>query len=200
MINKQEIISASKLHPLRILNIYLFGSRVYGNASDSSDWDVIVIAKTSSPETEIKSDKFNIHILTPDRFQDGLDQHNIRNIECIMAPDWAKLQEDYKFKFEIKVNRFRHSISHINSNSWVKAKKKIQQGDYYTGIKSLWHSLRIVMFGIQIVKYEEIKYWDCANDIWKEISSNDWNWDSLDSRFRFVNNKLLSEFRQIAPK
>ncbi len=200
MINKQEIISASKLHPLRILNIYLFGSRVYGNVSDNSDWDVIIVAKTSSPETEIKSDKFNIHILTPDRFQDGLDQHNIRNIECIMAPDWAKLQEDYKFKFEIKVNRFRHSISHINSNSWVKAKKKIQQGDYYTGIKSLWHSLRIVMFGIQIVKYGEIKHWDCANDIWKEISLNDWNWDSLDSRFRFVNNKLLSEFRQIAPK
>lgn len=200
MVTKQEIISASNLHPLRVLNIYLFGSRVYGNVSDNSDWDVIIVAKTSSPETEIKSDKFNIHILTPDRFQDGLDQHNIRNIECLMAPDWAKLQEDYKFKFELKLNRLRHSISHTNSNSWVKAKKKLQQGDYYIGIKSLWHSLRITMFGIQIVKFGQIKYWDCANDIWNEISSTKWDWDSLDSRFRFLNNKLLSEFRQITPK
>jgi predicted nucleotidyltransferase len=60
MITKEEIIKASGIHPARILNIYLFGSRVYGNASDNSDWDVIMIAKTSSSETEIKTDKFKM--------------------------------------------------------------------------------------------------------------------------------------------
>lgn len=200
MINKEEIIKASGLHPLRVLNIYLFGSRVYGNASNSSDWDVIIVAKTSSPETEIKTDKFNIHILTADRFQDGLDQHNIRNIECLMAPDWAKLQEVYNFKFELKLNRLRHSISHINSNSLVKCKKKLNQGDYYIGLKSIWHSLRIVMFGIQIAKYGQIVDWTCANDIWKELASKNWNWDEIDKRFRLLNNQLLSEFRSVTFK
>ena len=101
----------------------------------SSDSDTYSV----SPETEIKTDRFNIHVLTPDRFQDGLDQHNIRNIECIMAPDWAKLQENHNFKFELMLNRLRHSVSHMNSNSWVKCRKKLQQGDYYVGIKSIWH-------------------------------------------------------------
>jgi hypothetical protein len=200
MITKEEIIKVSGIHPTRILNIYLFGSRVYGNSTESSDWDVIMIAKTSSPETEIKTDKFNIHVLTPDRFQDGLDQHNIRNIECIMAPDWAKLQENHKFKFDLVFNRLRHSVSHMNSNSWVKCKKKLQQGDYYIGIKSIWHSMRMVMFGSQIARYGKIVDWNCANDIWKEIMSKTWTWDELDERFRKYNNELLSGFRIFATK
>ena len=200
MVTKEEIIKASGINPVRVLNIYLFGSRVYGNASNNSDWDVIMIAKTSSPETEIKTDKFNIHILTADRFQDSLDQHNIRSIECVMAPDWAKLQEVHSFKFNLIQNRLRHSVSHMNSNSWVKAKKKINQGDYYIGVKSLWHSIRIVMYGIQIAKSGHIADWQCANDIWKELSSKKWTWTELDERFRKINNSLLSEFRTLAIK
>lgn len=200
MVTKEEIIKASGINPVRVLNIYLFGSRVYGNASNNSDWDVIMIAKTSSPETEIKTDKFNIHILTADRFQDSLDQHNIRSIECVMAPDWAKLQEVHSFKFNLIQNRLRHSVSHMNSNSWIKAKKKINQGDYYIGVKSLWHSIRIVMYGIQIAKSGHITDWQCANDIWKELSSKKWTWTELDERFRKINNSLLSEFRTLAIK
>lgn len=200
MVTKEEIIKASGINPVSVLNIYLFGSRVYGNISKDSDWDVIMIAKTSSPETEIKTDKFNIHILTTDRFQDSLDQHNIRSIECIMAPDWAKLQEVHTFKFNLISSRLRHSISHMNSNSWVKAKKKLNQGDYYIGIKSLWHSIRIVMYGIQIAKTGHITDWKCASEIWKELSSRKWTWIELDERFRKINNSLLTEFRTLAGK
>jgi len=200
MVNKEEIIKASGLNPTRVQNIYLFGSRVYDNATSNSDWDVIMIAKTSSPETEIKTDKFNIHVLTVDRFQEGLEQHNIRNIECIMAPDWAILQENHQFKFDLMSNRLRHSISHINSNSWVKCKKKLSQGDYYIGIKSIWHAMRIVMFGSQIARYGKIIHWDCANHIWKELVSRNWTWEDLDEKFRKYNNELLSGFRIFATK
>lgn len=36
------IIKASGIHPSRIFNIFLFGSRVYGTANSKSDWDVIM--------------------------------------------------------------------------------------------------------------------------------------------------------------
>jgi hypothetical protein len=42
-------------------------------------------------------------------------------------------------------------LLNVSSNSWVKANKKIQFDEYYTGIKSLYHSLRIPMFATQIV-------------------------------------------------
>lgn len=200
MVTKEEIIKASGLHPLRVMNIYLFGSRVYGNASKNSDWDVIIVAKSSSPEREISSGDFNIHILSPDRFEEGLKTHNIRNIECVMAPKWAILQEKIKYDFEIITSRLRHSVSHVNSNSWVKAKKKIAQGDYYSGIKSLWHSMRLVMFGSQLARYGKIMHWDCANEIWNEICSKKWTWDELNERFHKYNNELLSGFRIFARK
>jgi hypothetical protein len=199
MITREEVIKASGLHPSRILNIYLFGSRVYRNSNLDSDWDIIIIANTSYPEKEIISDKFNIHIMTVDRFSDGLDYHNIRNIECVLAPAWAKLQELHLFNLDIKLNKLRHSISHSNSNSWVKCKKKLSQGDYYIGIKSIWHSMRIAMFGTQLATYGNITDWECANDIWAELNSKKWSWEELDQRFRKFNNGILSEFRLKAP-
>lgn len=208
---KEEIIKASGLLPQRVKNIYLFGSQVYGNASTQSDWDVLIIANTPSPEVEIKDPKFNIHILSEDRFREGLKQHHIRALECIMAPDWAKIQETIKFDdFQLNMASLRHSISHINSNSWVKAKKKLAQGDYYIGLKSLWHALRIVMFGSQIARWGYIKDWDCTNHIWDELTFKDqphymrnkkqWTWEELDTKYRPLNNELLSGFRLFAPK
>ena len=208
---KEEIIKASGLLPQRVKNIYLFGSQVYGNASAQSDWDILVIANTPSSEVEIKDPKFNIHILSEDRFREGLKQHHIRALECIMSPEWAKIQENIKFDdFQLNMASLRHSISHISSNSWVKCRKKIEQGDYYIGLKSLWHALRIVMFGSQIARWGYIKDWDCANYIWDELTFKDqphymrnkkqWTWEELDAKYRSLNNELLSGFRLFAPK
>jgi len=190
------------LHPSRILNVYLFGSRVYQTGGSNSDWDLVVIAKTHYQEKEIISDNFNIHLLSQETFESDLKQNKIRSLECIMAPEFAKLKEvilynpiDY-----LNTSSLRYSISHINSNSWVKCKKKLLQGDYYIGIKSLWHAIRIVMFGIQISKFGKIIDFSCANSIWFELISKAWTWEELDSKYRELNNSLLSEFRKNTPK
>lgn len=196
----QDILDLTKLHPYRLKNAYIFGSRIYGNYNDKSDWDVLVIANTPSPETEFKSDILNVHVLSAERFKDGLKQHNIRNIECILSPDWAKLKEDIKFPLEIKENSLRHSISHINSNSWVKARKKLEQGDYEIGIKSLYHSIRIPMFGIQISTTGTIYNWSCANHIWKKLKKKVWTWSELESEFKKLNNNTMSDFRKVTNK
>jgi hypothetical protein len=88
----------------------------------------------------------------------------------------------------------------MNSNSWVKSKKKILQSEYYIGIKSIWHSMRMVMFGSQIARYGKILNWDCANELCEELNSKNWNWEELDYRFRKYNNELLSGFRIFASK
>lgn len=198
MITKEEIIQKSGLHPLRVKNIYIFGSHCYKVASDKSDYDILIIANTPYEETEIVVDNFNIHILTLNRFLEGLRQFNIRNIECLLSP--YIIQEEIKIALEIKIPGLRHSISHICSNSWVKAKKKLEQGDYYIGIKSLFHSLRIAMFGIQLATYGEIKDWTCANWIWNVIKSKTWTFEELDNYFREERNRLMTEFRKITKK
>ena len=196
----ETIIKASGIHPSRIYNVYLFGSRVYLTADRKSDWDVIMVANNSVSSTELSRGLFNIHVYTPTKFQEDLDWHRRNNLECIYAPDWAKLKEDMKFTYVFDSKKLRHSISHISSNSWVKAHKKIDLDEYYIGVKSLFHSIRIPMFATQIVKYDKIIDFGCANWIWDEIKSKHWTWVELDSKFREVRNETLTRFRHITHK
>jgi predicted nucleotidyltransferase len=208
----EQIVKSSGIHPSRIFNVYIFGSRVYGTSSAKSDWDIIMVANNSVESTELplKSGLYNIHVYTPKKFQEDLNWHRINNLECIFAPDWAKLKEDMKFEFKLDLPKLRHSISHISSNSWVKWKKKLDQDDYYIGIKSLFHSIRIPMFGIQMAKYGKIVDFTEANYIWDELTFKKldsymrdklkWEYAELDGKWRLVLNKVMTEFRTVASK
>ena len=196
MIDIKEVIQKSGLHPSRVLNVYIFGSQIYGTASEKSDYDILIIAKTVSPETELVIDNLNIHVLTIDRFLEGLRVHNIRNIECLMSP--YILMETIHIPYEINIKGLRHSISHTCSNSYVKCQKKIQFDEYYIGIKSLYHSLRISIFGSQIAKYGRIIDFTAANYIWLDLISKIWTWNELDIKYKPLRNKLMSQFRLLA--
>lgn len=197
----EEVIKRAKLHPSRVKAIYIFGSRVYGTADNSSDWDFRVIANTSLTNQEVKSGNFNIHIQTPDQFQKLLDDHHPGALECYFAPDKFKILDNHEFNFNLIIPRLRHSFSHTSSNSWVKCKKKLNQGDYHIGVKSLFHSLRIPLFGQQIAKKGYIYDFTSANYIWDKIKSKyDWTWDELDSEFRNLRNNILSDFRNCTSK
>ena len=196
-----DILKVAKLHPSRVFNIYLFGSRVYGTHSDSSDWDIIIVAKNSVESIEIKSDLYNIHIYTPDKFQQDLDWHTPKNLECIFAPDWAKLKEDIKYNLTLNIPKIRHATSHVSSNSWVKCKKKLQiANEYNIGVKSLFHAIRIPMFSTQIVNFGGIRDFQCANWVWNKICEKEWNWEDLDKEFKEVHNSVLTDFRKVTTK
>lgn len=113
---------------------------------------------------------------------------------------YDKIQENLKIDFKLDLIKLKHFVSHINSNSWVKSKKKITQGDYYIGIKSIFHSMRIVMFGIQLAKYGVITDFTCANTLWKELNGSKFTWTQLDKKYKEYNNSLLSEFRKLSKK
>ena len=197
----ETIIKSSGIHPSRVFNVYLFGSRVYGNYNSSSDYDFIVVANNSVESIEIKNDLFNIHVYTPNKYQADLDWHRINNLECQFAPDWAKLKETIKFDFKLNLAKLRHATSHTSSNSWIKSKKKITLSDEYnTGVKSLFHSIRIPMFATQVSTTGKINDFSCANFVWDKIKTKVWTWEELDKEFREVRNEILTEFRKSAEK
>jgi predicted nucleotidyltransferase len=195
-----DIILHSGLHTKRVHNIYVFGSRVYKTNSENSDWDIIMVANNSVEAIELKLEKYNIHIYTPDKFKEDLEWHRINNLECIYAPTWAKIQENIKYNLDIDFPKLRHATSHISSNSWVKCKKKLEQDDYYIGVKSLFHSLRIPMFATQVATFGRITDFSCANFIWNKIRSKRWTWEELDNEFRELRNEILTDFRKVAEK
>ena len=200
MLDIKEILDTAKIHPYRAISAYVYGSRIYGTSDENSDWDISLIAKTSVEAVEIKTDCFNIHVYTWDRWVADLEWHNPKNLECHFAPDSAILLEKQRHNLIINEARLRHAVCHVSSNSWVKARKKMECGEYRTGVKSLFHSIRIPMFGTQVASTGTIGDFSSANSIWKEIDSREWDWTSLNERFRVDRNSVLTEFRKHASK
>jgi predicted nucleotidyltransferase len=196
----ETIIKASGIHTSRVFNVYIFGSQIYSTSNSDSDWDIIMVANNSVEVIEIKNGLYNIHVYTPDKFKADLEWHRINNLECIWAPDWAKLKETIKYDLKLNLAKLRHATSHISSNSWVKSKKKLEQDDYYIGVKSLFHSLRIPMFATQVATSGRITDFSCANFIWNKIKSKRWTWEELDTEFRELRNEILTDFRKVAEK
>lgn len=110
-----------------------------------------------------------------------------------------KIHQD-KFEFVLDLEQLRRSISGVVSNSWVKAKKKMAQGDDYIGRKSMWHSLRILMFGIQVAKYGKIVDFSEANEYYDDIVKGNAPYSELVKVYKPIMNAKQSEFRVLCPK
>lgn len=187
--------------------LYPYGSRVYGTNSFNSDWDFIGI-KPGVGFSEMDRGVLNIKLMEPEHFQKLLDEHNVSALECIFLSDNLILTNPPKpWNFELSLSKLRHSFSEKSSQSFVKAKKKFvapydwAAEEIKRGKKSLFHSLRILDFGIQIASFRKIVCYDTCNDLFEEIMENpSLNWDDYQERWKPEYNRMCSEFRQLAPK
>lgn len=184
--------------------VYLFGSRLYGTHNVHSDYDYIIVC-----EKWFDSEDINHHVYTVEQFQSALDRCDIQALECYFSPASFKIKEDIKFKFELDKTKLRTSISTIASNSYVKCKKKlIVSGDYdlKLAVKSMFHSLRIIDFGIQIASYGFIFNYKSSNFIYNDLLylaskyQRDELWNKIDTKYRKIYNSRSSSFKLLCPK
>ena len=171
----------------KVLGIYKHGSQIYGTAHSDSDIDLIIILD-KKPERSSENLLYGPYdIVEYDLSEWRLKRENldVDVVECLLEPSSAILSfsEDMGFFAEkLDLTKIRSSFSKAASNSWVKCKKKLtveSDFDPYIAKKSLWHSLRILMFGIQIMNTGKIYNYSEANELYKEIlkkDSNDWEY------------------------
>lgn len=174
-----------------------YGSRVYGTHKEDSDFDYIAIVADNGDivtGTEYAHDNINIHVYKEQNFKDQLRDHKIHALEAYYLQCVA-----YGHKLDLV--KLRHELSEKASNSFVKAKKKIdKEKDFYVGWKSLFHSLRILTFGTRIALENRIDYSE-ANHYWFEIrDAQQYNWAYFKEKYQPVYNSLATEFRKLAPK
>lgn len=206
MMTKEYVLSQLSLKDEDIYSIYQYGSRVYGTYSENSDWDFIIIAnqKEDKLDTVSNQDKtINATIYSINGFTKALNEHEISILECYFLNYRYKLKDDFKIDFKIDLTQLRKSISTITSNSWVKAKKKLlieEDFNVLTSKKSLFHSLRILYYGIQLATDGSIYDFQKANYLWYDILNTESNWNVLKNKYQELRNKLDSEFKKYAPK
>jgi len=186
-----EISTISDIPLYKIWNSYLYGSRVYGTNRENSDYDIMLIASTMDNKKEIKHEKYNIHVITPDSFMDDLNEYKMVPLECMFAPDFARIQEKRDFSINIDRMKLKKYILAQSFNSWIKAKYKLNENDTLRGVKSVFHSLRILDFGIQILKKGEITNFSHANKYWNEIN------DSNEIEWKYFHKKYISQKKKL---
>ena len=175
--NKEEmindILTITGLHISKLRNIYVYGSRVYGTYTLNSDIDIIVIACSMYLNQEFHEGIYNIHVTTPDAFKEQLDNHDIHCLECIYAPHEAQLmtQIDYLKDFKLDISQLKKMLISQSTWAWQKAQRRIEKGDIIGGGKSLFHSLRIINFGLQIIHNGKIANFTKANHIWQDVKA-----------------------------
>ena len=183
----EDIISRLGLYPLKVKNIYMFGSRMYGTANENSDYDFLVVANSTVEAIEHRLDEWNIHVHTPDKFRSELFDLNIRNLECLFAPNFAKLQEkvqyaDANFKI-VSANMVYKGLAQAY-NDFHKAKVKLEQFEYKQFKKCIFHSCRKLDFSTQILKFGKIKDYTTCNYIWDMLlSETSLDWEHYKARY-----------------
>lgn len=185
-----------------IIYMYPYGSYVYGTNSPTSDRDYIIVyggADKSKDAQQTDSHQKDISVTTYhiDSWKEHLANHKIFALEC------QSYASPHQFKMDLPL--LRKEISAKASNSWVKCKKKLELHDeYYIGIKSLFHSFRIPMFGIQLAREGRIFDFSCANMLWFEDFEPMLNarpsWDEIKAKYQPMHNELMTEFRKLAEK
>jgi hypothetical protein len=189
-----------------ILNVYRFGSHVYGTNRPDSDEDFIIIVKDF-----VESDNIDIHYITEKEFLISIDNHDIRALECIFLPSRFILKNtiDFRSFFNLNKTKLRKAISTISDGSWVKGKKKLTvlaDYDKKIAIKSIFHSLRIRDIGIQvasngtIISYSRMNY--ILDELYKlsETYERTDLWNKIDDKYRSVYKELRSSFVKLCPK
>lgn len=181
----------------RILRVYSYGSRVYGCNTEDSDYDYVIIVE-SNEDLYYNVEKINVNITvySESEFIRRIRNHHITALECI----FQEKDDPYLQYFELDKSQLRRSFSATASNSFVKCKKKLKQGDYYIGKKSLFHSIRILGYGTQIALAGRIVDYSAYNSFHKIIMGMTTNeWSDYEKLFKPIFNHKKSEFRRLAP-
>lgn len=179
----------------KILHSFLYGSYVYGCNTEKSDVDYIVIVESDNDDLyySVKLSVGDATVYSEQRFIQRIKEHHISALECIFQHN-----NPYRKYFEYNSDSLRREISSVSSNSFVKCKKKLAKGEDYIGKKSVFHSLRILMFGIQIAKYGSIVDYTEANYLLKDIMEQN-SWKDIKRLYQPLFNRLKSEFKILAP-
>lgn len=187
--------------------LYLYGSRVYGTNTEFSDWDYVGV-QPGVGFSELERGAIDVKLMDLEHFQKLVNDHNVSALECLFLPEEMVLvKPERPWSFNLDLSMLRRSFSQKSNQSFGKAKKKFVApydwavDEIKRGKKSLFHSLRILDFGIQIAQFGEIVCYDTCNYMYDEIMENEsLIWEDYQNRWQPEYNRMCTEFRKLAPK
>lgn len=178
----QHICKELNLNEKDIVNIYPYGSRVYGNHSEDADYDYVIVFKSafldngafknnaiSSADRKIQGS-----VYSRSGFQDAINKYDMAALECVYLDDDKVLKKVWPFKPpRIEKHSFIKNVITNTSNSQYRAVNRYKDGDIRMAKKGVYHSLRVLTFGLQIMEHGKIVDYGACNDLLDTIMLHD---------------------------
>lgn len=163
------------------------------------DYLVVVDSTTLSHPIEVEigihhleNSDVEVSVMSDTLFDSLLENCEVRTIESIFTSksfvpigySWIQERKDiFSDRFEsdpdTTKNLLRSAFSAVSSNSEVKGRKKVRDAkltsgelsysECMIGLKSVFHSIRLLMFGVQIGESKKIEDFTSAKECWDEI-------------------------------
>lgn len=175
---KEEICESLRINLDDVMNIYPYGSRIYGTDDEYSDDDFIIVYKKSLlPSGSFKDNaissfdrKIQGTCYSRGGFIDAINNYQISALECIYLPDDMIIKNMFKFKLEKYNNKeFAKKVITTASASWHNAILSYKDDNDEYVKKNVFHALRILDFGLQIKENGRIINYSSMNDLKKTI-------------------------------
>jgi hypothetical protein len=175
---------------------------VYGTATATSDEDfVAVLARRDAKQDLLFGDNVNVVIHGLDSFREAIAGQSVFALECLfLAPEHRLLDPKPAFAFELDRARLAASAAARSTSDFEKAAKHLDEAPLASK-KKLFHSLRVPMFALQILRSARITDYGQANHHWAAIRDHEGaDRDEHARAFGPVRDDLLSELAALGAK
>lgn len=201
-ITEEQVLDALGI-TVPILNIYQYGSRVYGCNKPDADFDFIIVTKSLSlPSGAFKQNAISSanrlyqgSLYSRSGFIDAINNYEMNALECLFVDEKfiVKKTLDYKITKWIPKEMVKKVISKA-SNSFHMA--DLQAKDYQTpqAKKGTFQALRILMFGLQLKEHQKIVDYSEANYLREKFDAmEDEDFDTRD--YMPMRDELIARLR-----
>ena len=184
---------------------FLTGSQLYGMTNPQSDYDYLVINNSDNPYPHPENKE--VEVWSRDLFMVKLVDHDLKALEVYFS-NQVFIRMHYDLIHKLNKSNLRRSVSAVCSNAHIKAKKKIRDGEIYIGLKSYWHTIRILTMYTDLAKFGTFNpkgYKERLNHIYEDIMSMiddpepDTIFKRLVEKYDPLVRELLHEFRLLCP-
>tara|TARA_R110000796_G_scaffold248124_2_gene374543 strand:- start:6554 stop:7213 length:660 start_codon:yes stop_codon:yes gene_type:complete len=208
MEGQKEIMKEHILNELGIegdvIAIYPYGSQIYGTATEDSDHDYIIVMKGAMLDNgafknnAISNEDYSIQgtVYSRGGFLDAINRYEIAALECLSLDDSQVVFKKWPFKVTNWNNgRMIKQIIRKASDSRHYSKMASKNGDGERAIKSMFHALRILHFGLQLKEHQKIVNFQECNEMYKDFKKI--SPENFDSRNYFrIFDELLIQLRK----
>lgn len=175
-----------------VVNVWLFGSRAYGCATDASDYDFLFVVRGhdlfQTPRLiECKSFQINAYHVAYLKY---LIEHECvvwASLVCFMPPLLAATGEPLAIRFRLVKNALFQTTTAETAHNMSKAKRLFGLGDEKRAIKNVFHAMRYASWAVRLAEMERIDIADLRahNDSYNCAMARQWtDWASLQAQFK----------------